>query len=271
MTEPRSIEPVAAALARLYDLDLAEDPGDANLLLALAARSGGPILELASGSGRVALPLADAGYEITAVDLDPAMIRRAELALSAVDDEVRGRVTLVEADLLGLELPGGARFGLGLVALNSILLMGTRARQREAFATLARHLRPGGLAVVDTWVPGPDELARYDGSVGLEYVRRDPESGLIVTKTMAAEYEPATGHVTLTAIYDEGEPGGPVRRWIRQDRLLLADGEDLADMAEAAGLVVEVVAGGYDLEPVAPHDDRAVLVARKRGRPAPRD
>jgi SAM-dependent methyltransferase len=271
MTEPRSIEPVAAALARLYDLDLVDDPGDADLYLALAARSGGPVLEIASGSGRVARPLAEQGYEVTAVDIDPAMIERAGAVLAEAGDDVRRRVSLVQADLVGLELPGGARFGLGIMALNSILLMATRARQREAIAALARHLRPGGLAVVDTWVPGADELARYDGSLGLEYVRHDPATGLVVTKTAAAEYEPATGHVTLTAVYDEGEPGGPVRRWVRQDRLLLADGEDLVTMAEAAGLVVEVVAGGYDLEPIGPHDDRAVVVARKRGRPAPRD
>ena len=42
---------VAAALARFYDLDLTEDPGDVDLYLAMAARTGGPILEIAAGSG----------------------------------------------------------------------------------------------------------------------------------------------------------------------------------------------------------------------------
>ena len=48
----------AAALARLYDLDLVEDPGDLDLYLALADRADGPILELAAGTGRLAVPLA---------------------------------------------------------------------------------------------------------------------------------------------------------------------------------------------------------------------
>ena len=53
----------ADALARLYDLDLAEDPGDdIGLYLALAERTGGPILELAAGTGRIVRPLAAAGY-----------------------------------------------------------------------------------------------------------------------------------------------------------------------------------------------------------------
>ena len=64
-------------LARLYDLDLLEDPGDLDLYVALARRTGGPILELGVGTGRVAVPLAEAGYEVTGVDIDPAMLARA--------------------------------------------------------------------------------------------------------------------------------------------------------------------------------------------------
>jgi len=66
----------AAALARLYEVDLIEDPGDVDLYLALAARTGGPVLEIAAGSGRLALPLAEAGYQVTLVDIDPAMLVR---------------------------------------------------------------------------------------------------------------------------------------------------------------------------------------------------
>ena len=57
-------------MARLYDLDLREDPGDLDLYLALAERTGGPVLELAAGSDRLAVPLAAAGDRVVAVDLD---------------------------------------------------------------------------------------------------------------------------------------------------------------------------------------------------------
>ncbi len=270
MAEPRLDTTSAAALARLYDVDLLEDPGDVDLYLALAARTGGPILEIAAGSGRVAVPLAMAGYDITAVDVDPAMLTRAAARATAEGDGVRARVDLVEADLVGLSLPGGARFRLAILALNSILLLDARELQAAAIETLARHLEPGGLAVVDVWLPEAGELARYDGRVSLEYVRRDPETGLQVAKLAAAEHEPATGRIRLTAIYDEGQPGEPARRWIREDRLRLLSADELRAMAEAAGLEVEVVAGDYELDTMGPHDERAILVARRRGRPAPR-
>ena len=59
----------ADALARFYDLDLRDDPGDLDLYLALAERTGGPILELGAGTGRLAVPLAAAGDRVSAVDL----------------------------------------------------------------------------------------------------------------------------------------------------------------------------------------------------------
>jgi SAM-dependent methyltransferase len=269
MAEPRRDPATAAALARLYDVDLIDDPGDLNLYMALASRTGGPILEIAGGSGRIAVPLAKAGYEVTVVDFDSAMLARAEKAAAEAGPEVRARIELVECDLVGLRLPGGPRFRLAILALNSILLLDSREAQRAALEAMACHLVPGGLAVVDVWLPSADELARYDGRMGLEYVRNDPETGLAVTKTVAAQHEPAVGRIGLTAIYEEGEQGGTPRRWVREDRLRLLDAEDLRVMAESAGLVVESLAGGYDLTPVGPNDERAVLVARRRGRPAP--
>ena len=49
MTDPTGDMDTAAALARLYDVDLLDDPGDLDLYLSLAGRTGGPILELAAG------------------------------------------------------------------------------------------------------------------------------------------------------------------------------------------------------------------------------
>jgi SAM-dependent methyltransferase len=250
------------ALARLYDLDLVEDPGDLDLYLALAKGSGGPILELAAGSGRLAVPLAAAGHDVTAVDLDPAMLERAA-ARARATSALAGPLELVEADLVGLDLPAAGTYRFAFIALNSLFLLATRDAQRRAFATIARHLAPDGVAAVDIWLPEPDDLARFDGRLVLEYTRREPETGHEVTKTTAAGYDPATAVVDLTAIYEEGPPGAAPVRWIRRDALRLVGADELRSMAEDAGLVVDELAGGYDLEPIGPGSERAVVVARK--------
>ena len=253
-------DPVAAALARLYDVDLVEDPGDLDLYLALAARADGSILELGVGSGRLAVPLASAGWPVTGVDLDPAMLARAR-GRAAAAGSLAGRLDLVEGDATAIRLPG--RFRLAFVGLNSLLVFGGRAAQAATLRTLAEHLEPGGLAVVDVWLPDADDLARYDGRLILEYARADPETGRTVVKTSAAFHDAATQTVTLTSIFDEAEQGAAPVRWVRTDRIRLVGADELRALAEAAGLSVETIAGDYQLEPLGPGAERAILVARR--------
>ena len=143
----------AAALARLYDVDLIEDPGDVESVSGpcRSNRRSGP------GTGRGIRPrdrptsrrgLRGRRRGLGRLDARPGC-RRSRGGRA----EASGRLELVEADLLGLALPGGARFQLAILALNSILLMGTIEDQSAALETMARHLAPGGLAVVDVWLP----------------------------------------------------------------------------------------------------------------------
>lgn len=258
----------AADLARLYDLDLVEDPGDLDLYLALAARTGGPVLELGVGSGRLAVPLAAAGYEVVGLDTDPAMLARARVRAAAAGRAAEGRLRLLEADMTTCRLPDAGRYGLAILALNTLFLVGGREAQAAAVRTLAAHLRPGGLAVVDVWLPTVDDLGRFDGRCSLEYVRRDPETGELVTKIAAAIVEPGTGIVELTTIYDAAPPeGGPARRWVRSERLRLVRPDELEGFVGEAGLEVETLAGDYALAPLAADSERAIVVARRPAEP----
>jgi SAM-dependent methyltransferase len=258
----RALDPTAVALARLYDVDLVDDPGDLGLYLALAARADGPILELGVGSGRLAVPLAAAGWSVTGVDLDPAMLARARARAASAGPDVGARLELVEGDARGLRR--AERYRLAFVALNSLLTFGDRSDQAAAIQTLADHLEPGGIGVVDVWLPDAEDLARYDGRLILEYTRADPETGRTVVKTGAALHDAASQTIQLTTIYDEGGQGEAPARWLRSDRIRLVGADELRAAAEAAGLSVEVVAGGYDLEPIGPGAERAVLVAVRR-------
>ncbi len=257
----------AAELARLYDLDLAVEPGDVDIYRALAERTGGPIVELCAGSGRIAVPLAEAGFAVTGVDFDPAMLDRARARAAASGPEVEARITLVEGDLFQVAIPGAGSFRLAILPLNSILLLGGPRRRRAAFVVLAGLLGPGGVAVVEAWLPLAEDLARFDGRLGLEWVRRDPSTGHDVLKLSAAWYDSATRAVTLTTIFDEGRPGESPRRWIREEALHLVAADELRIDAEDAGLEIEVVAGAYDLSPLQLSDERAIVVARRPGSP----
>ena len=175
------------------------------------------------------------------------------------------RLTLVEADLVGLRLPDAGTFGLAFIALNSLLVLASRAAQRAAIRTLADHLAPGGLAVADIWIPDAEDLARFDGRIMLEWPRLDPETGMIVTKIGSAQHDASAASVTTTTIFEEGGQGEPTRRWLRRDQLRLLSGDQLRGFAEDAGLIVELLAGDYGLGPMGPGTERAILIGVKGG------
>jgi SAM-dependent methyltransferase len=197
------------------------------------------------------------------VDLDPAMLDRARAHAGGSRAGTTDRLTLIEADLVGLRLPNAGTFGLAFIALNSLLVLPTREAQRAGIRTMADHLAPGGLAVVDIWIPDAEDLARFDGRIILEWPRLDPETGSIVTKAGSAQHDASSAVVTTTTIFEESGQGEPARRWVRRDRLRLVSGDELRGFAEDAGLRVELLAGDYGLGLMGPGSERAILIAVK--------
>jgi SAM-dependent methyltransferase len=250
--------PEGARLARYYDLDLGTDPTDQpdlDLYLALARSTGGNVLELAVGTGRLAAPLAEAGHAVTGVDHDDHMLARARQRSTALE--------LVEDDLTSVRL--GRSFDLVMLALNSLLLLDGRPAQARALQTIAAHLAPGGRAVLDVWLPTPDDLAIYDGRLVLDWLRRDDSSGELVAKTTSARHQPATNRAEVVTFFDAWPPdGGPAHRTVRRDALHFVGASELLELVERAGLAAGTVAGDYAMNDLGPDSERVLLICGLR-------
>jgi SAM-dependent methyltransferase len=261
--QPAGNDVVADALARYYDLDLQEDPGDLQMYLAFAEAAKGPILELMAGSGRLAVPLAAAGHTVTAVDRDPRMLGRAatrwQRAKGRAAKAAKGAsLELVEADVMTLAL--GKRFDLVIVALNSLLILDGRAAQRSAFEIIAAHLAAKGRAVVDVWLPAPDDLALYDGRLALDWLRDDDETGARVSKATAATYDSAARTARVTSFFDAWRDGQAPVRVAREDTVTFISADELERFAADAGLSVNTIAGDYEMGLFAADSERVVMV-----------
>jgi SAM-dependent methyltransferase len=144
-------EPVAAG----YDADEAEMFAPAVLgptvdrLVELA--DGGPALEFAVGTGRVALPLAARGVAVTGIDVSDPMLDRLRAKPGAAAVAVR------TGDFTSTRV--GAGFGLVYLVFNTIMNVTTQAEQVATFRNAAAHLRPGGRFVVEVMVPALQRLA----------------------------------------------------------------------------------------------------------------
>jgi SAM-dependent methyltransferase len=182
-----------------YDLMHGDATADLPFWLAQAARFGGPILELAAGTGRITLPLALAGHEITGVDLSSAMLGEARRKSAEMAGRVTGGipVTWVQADIRDFDLRRD--FNLIIFPFNTLCHLLTIGSLEACLACVRRHLRLGGRFIVDMFVPNLSILL-HDSAGRYEYGEYDdPDSDGVVSISTGNQYDSATqiNHVIL--------------------------------------------------------------------------
>jgi len=109
--------------------------------------AGGPVLELAIGTGRVGVPLRHRGARVTGIELSAPMVARLRDKISEEE------LPVVVGDMATTTVPGAGDFALVLLVWNSISNLRTQAEQVQCFRNAAHHLRPGGRFVIELWVP----------------------------------------------------------------------------------------------------------------------
>lgn len=129
---------------------------DTDFYRRLARETGGPILEVGCGTGRVAAALAGDGHDVVGVDLSGPMLRLAEQRREALSADVAARLSFHRADMRTLDL--GRDFALIVTPARVFQFMLTSAAQREALAALRTHLRPNGRLVLDLFDPLLDRV-----------------------------------------------------------------------------------------------------------------
>lgn len=247
-----------AEIAELYDLEHAGYADDLDLYLNLALATGDPVLELGCGSGRVLVPLAEAGHRVTGLDRSSAMLAcaRAAAATAGVGD----RVTLVEGSMREAAEAAGGPFGLAIVALNGLLHLPTLEEQRAVLIAARQALDPRGQLVLDVFNPTPETLRSFDRAVTHEGSWRDA-AGLRVDKFSSRHVSPANQLIDTQLWYDRTGADGIVRRTATAYPMRYLHPAELELLLELAGFVEWQVYGSYDLDPFGDAADRLIVTA----------
>jgi SAM-dependent methyltransferase len=158
--------PNEKVMAELYDklssefYDYHAKRGDIGFFVDYALESGGPVLELGCGTGRVLIPTARAGIEITGLELSAEMLKICRAKLDSEPEEVRSRTSLVQADMRRFDLK--RKFSLVTITYGPFNNLVTVREQLDCLACIHRHLESGGRLVFDVFFAGPDVLAIHE-------------------------------------------------------------------------------------------------------------
>jgi SAM-dependent methyltransferase len=169
----------------LYERISQPPPASESFYVDEALRSGGAILELACGTGRLLIPMARTGAQVTGVDIVRPMLDRAR----AKADEAGVALDLIQGDMRGVHLD--RRFAMIMIAFNSMLHLASLDDYRALLASVRRHLTADGVFIFDIFNPSIAFLAR-DPAARMELRRfDDPELGEVRVEA-TIDYDAAT-------------------------------------------------------------------------------
>ena len=228
------------SIARLYDPWSASVTEDVEFYVEEARASGGPIVELACGTGRISVPVAKAGIQVIGVDGSAAML---EVAREYADAEgVSELLDLRHGDFR--EPPVSERVPLVLIPFRSLLHMTTETDRLRALAAARELLRPAGRLVFDVFAPSRDDVEDTHG----RWIER--ERGIFER----ADWDESERTLTLS-----------VRRGDEASTMLLAwlSPPEWSRLLDKAGFDVDAQWGWFDRRPYAGGED-VVFAATRR-------
>jgi SAM-dependent methyltransferase len=169
-------------IAKYYDSAYAakQDLVDLPFYLDLAAKSGGPVLEIACGTGRVLLPIARKGIEVHGVDNSPAMLAVLKDSLARESQEVRSRVNLHEGDMRSFRL--AREYALVIIPFRPMQHMFSVEHQVAALKTASAHMDENGILAFDVFFPNFTMIPAKVGEEQMELEWPSPSDPSLIVR-----------------------------------------------------------------------------------------
>jgi SAM-dependent methyltransferase len=247
-------------IARFYDAENAEMTDDLMLYSEIADETGGPVLDIGCGTGRVMLHLAQEGLITVGVDRSEAMLERGRRKLAVMPD-LKTRVTFVQGDALDAAFTH--RFKLIIVPYNGFMHVSEQVDQLAALRHFASLLEDDGLLVLDLPNAGEAFGTQDDGSVVLERMFTEPESGHMVMQQSVSTLDRIAQQLHVTWIYDEISDTSAVQRTVAPLVLRYVFCGEMNLLLKLTGLELVQMYGDYMRDPFVEGSPRMIVLARK--------
>jgi SAM-dependent methyltransferase len=253
------------SIAGLYDYVAPyRERQDVDFYVGAAKESGGEVLEVGCGTGRVLIPTARAGVQITGLDLSPHMLEVCRKHLDEEPPEVRARVRLVEADMRSFEL--SRTFRLITLPFRPFQHLTTVEEQLACLACLRSHLAPDGRLILDIFNPKLESLV--DNAFGEEVPEEGefilPDGSKLTRSHIIVSRDVPNQINYVELIYYVAHPDGRQERLVQAFPMRYLFRFEAEHLLVRAGFEVEQLYADYDKSPYgSKYPGELIFVARR--------
>ena len=246
------------AFVGFYDEWTRRVEGDVDFYVRRATAVPGPVVELGVGTGRIAIPTAQAGQRVIGVDLSASML--AEARRRAAEAGVSDRIAFAEADMR--TFVAEAPVHLVTIPFRSFLHMQTTEDQLTCLGNVHRSLLPGGHLILNMFVPDPAFIVGQDRKRNLHSEFTD-ERGRRCEIWVTPIYEVTTQRVTIRAAVEAYEGERIVETTESELHVRMIHRFEMEHLLARSGFEVESLYGDFDERPLNEDGREMIWVARR--------
>ena len=251
--------------ATFYDYCFIGLEGDVQFYVEEARTAGSPVLEIGCGTGRILLPIAQAGVPIVGLDRSTTMLKILRRKLGKLSPETQSRVELVEEDMRDFAL--GKHFNLITIPYRAFLHLLTSRAQRQALMCIRDHLSDTGRLIFNVFDPSHELIAARLAPLGAalhkdsEFIH--PDSGRRVIVWFSGQYDPERQLLDAYFIFEElDNEGRVVAKTYSPLTLRYVYRYEMRYLLELCGYKVEALYGDFRRGPFR-YGQEQIWVARK--------
>lgn len=248
-----------ATIARYYDSEHYDKDEDFPLYSELVEETGSPILVIGSGTGRLMVHLAEEGHTVHGIEIEQAMLDRAEQKRDR-QPSLKDRLVFHHGDALKLKLD--TQFSLVIIPYNTLMHFLSLDDQRALLKRARAAVKPGGLLVIDLPNAGEAFASQDTEAVILERTFLERDTGHLVMQHSVSRLDRAEQVMYVNWIYDEVRADRVVERTLVPVTIHYFFFNELRLLLEASGFEVDAVYGDFDQSPFEDGAPRMIVVAK---------
>ena len=246
--------------ADLYDLFVEDRKMDIDFYAGFSDETGGPVLEVGCGSGRILVPIAKRGHECVGVDFSKRMLNRFRRRLATEEDSLKSRISLIEASVTTTPLEKDT-FSLIFFAFGMLGFLIEEGEAELAVKNVADSLKAGGTLIIERRNRFAD---RYHTAREFDWIKMWPERNAVVCQSHTDLIIDPARQIRQTLYFYEGIDSEG-QHFAFQQVLYFREFTSLEidELLRGAGLKIIHYFGDYDRRPFSPDQSRIIVVAQK--------